>query len=612
MNQRYFQFSFALVVAAAAAAALAQQAGPAPDVARLKKHVTYLASEELGGRKTGEGGAKAAAAYIAEQFHDSGLGCPSPGLACRHRGGGRDGYLQEFPFVAAVELARDNSLRVSAGGEKSEAQLREEWLPLGFSSNGRVDAAPAVFVGYGITAAGQKHDDYAGVDARGKVAVAFAGTPDGDNPHGELARFGETRWKAVAAKDHGAAALLVIAREEKFRDDRLSRLSYDQMAGEAGLPVAAVSRQLAARLLGPGAAARLAEVEKGGGAPPAMAGVTVSLLVEVARRTVAGYNVAGVIEGADPKLKDEHIVIGAHYDHLGRGGEGSRAPESGEVHHGADDNASGVAGLLELARIFAAERRGLRRSLVFVAFGGEESGLIGSHHYVNHPFLPLANAAAMINMDMIGRLRDDKLTVGGMGTAAEFSRMLEESNAGPRAPRFALQLSRDGFGPSDHSSFYAKKVPVLFFYTGVHEDYHKPSDTAEKINYEGQARIVAYATELIRKLDRADARPTYTAAPSPMAGGARAGGFRVYLGTIPSYAESTDGLALEGVRDDSPAAKSGLKAGDKIVRLAGREIKNVYDYTYVLGEMKADQEYEVEVLRDGGRVKLKLVPQARK
>ena len=336
-------------------------------------------------------------------------------------------------------------------------------------------------------------------------------------------------------------------------------------------------------------------------------------------------------------------MIGAHYDHLGMGGEGSGSlSASSGIHHGADDNASGVAGLIELARILSSQK--LRRTIVFIAFSGEEEGLIGSNYYVNHPIVPLVNTVAMLNMDMIGRLKDKALIVGGVGTAQEWRSMIDASNdvqgmtvtlnnsgidrtlrAGvpvvmgsngnpvvslDAKKKFALTLNEDGYGPSDHSSFYGKQVPVLFFFTGTHNDYHKPSDTAEKINYEGEASIVGFVERIIRDLDRSDKRPTYAVAKSESQG--RSMGFRVYLGTIPNYAESNDGLKLDGVRDDSPASKAGLKAGDRIVKMAGHEVKNVYDYTYALGEMKAGQEYEVEIVRGSERLTLRITPAARK
>jgi len=317
---------------------------------------------------------------------------------------------------------------------------------------------------------------------------------------------------------------------------------------------------------------------------------------------------------------------------MGGEGSGSLSARVG-IHHGADDNASGVGGLIELARMLTSQNPKPRRTIVFIAFSGEEEGLIGSNYYVNHPIVPLANTVAMINMDMIGRLKDQKLIIGGVGTAQDWRALIGSANqmqvvnsaiayGYPRiqesAPsvrmdtgvRFQLTLNEDGYGPSDHSSFYSKQVPVLFFWTGNHDDYHKPSDTADKINYEGEARVVAFVYRIVRDLDRSDKRPTYTVAKSESQG--RTMGFRVYLGTIPNYADSSDGLKLDGVRDDSPAAKAGLKAGDRIVKMAGRDVKNVYDYTYALGEMKAGQEYEVEIVRGNERLTLKITPAARR
>jgi Zn-dependent M28 family amino/carboxypeptidase len=330
----------------------------------------------------------------------------------------------------------------------------------------------------------------------------------------------------------------------------------------------------------------------------------VSLTTDVVRNETPAYNVIGMLEGSDPILKNEVIIVGAHYDHLGRGGEGtgSLAPRGGDIHYGADDNASGTAGVLELARLFSKQKP--KHTIVFMAFGGEEEGLLGSNYYVNHPLLPLANTVAMINMDMIGRMKDGRLIIGGVGTAKEWRDLI----AGEK--QFQLTLNEDGFGPSDHSSFYGKQIPVLFFWTGTHNDYHKPSDTFDKINYADEARILALVARIINELDAADKRLTYTTAKSDATPGAS--GFRVYLGTIPNYADTNDGLLLDGVRDDSPAARAGLKAGDRVVKIGDREIKNVYDYTYALGEMKAGEEYVIGVVRGTEKLTLKIRPEARK
>jgi aminopeptidase YwaD len=638
-------FNLALVITLTLTVAVAQQPSSATtSVDRLRQVIAYLASDALEGRRTGTPGANDAAHYIAGEFNRYGL---RPGLQiarpARTRGETQSRYLQPFPYVASVELGKNNLFFVNPGKADDIAQFKvgDDWMPLGFSSNANVKSAEMVFAGYGISSAELKYDDYAASNAKGRVAIVFAGTPDGDNPHGQFARAGEIRFKVAAARAAGVQALLIIANEEKLKEDRLSRLSYDNN-GEAGIPVIVISRQLAGKILG-SRANGLADFEKAadsrnansaGELRSSIRGLKLDLATNVVRSETPSFNVIGILPGSDPKSKNEAIVIGAHYDHLGLGGEGSGSLSARTgIHHGADDNASGVAGLIELARMLSSQK--LKRTVVFIAFSGEEEGLIGSSYYVNHPIVPLANTVAMINMDMIGRLKDKNLIVGGVGTAQEWRSVIDRDNAlegttislNRSAPttmstsgnpvisldpskQFTLTLNEDGYGPSDHSSFYGKQVPVLFFWTGTHADYHKPSDTADKINYEGEARIVVFVNKIIRDIDQSDKRPTYAVAKSDSQG--RSMGFRVYLGTIPNYAESNDGLKLDGVRDDSPASKAGLRAGDRIIKMAGHDVKNVYDYTYALGEMKAGQEYEVEIVRGSERLTLKITPAAKK
>src|SRR5688572_1505652 len=639
-----------LLVFALLASAFAQQPTTSPSLDRLRKDVTHLASDTLDGRRTGTQGANDASHYIASEFSSLGL---RPGMqtakSAANRSETRARYLQPFPYVSKVELGKGNVLALNGHPVDGIAtRLGEDWTPLGFSSNGDIKGAEVVFAGYGISSSGLKYDDYAVSSVKDRMAVVFAGTPDGDNPHSQFLQAGQIRFKAAAARAAGARALLIIANEEKLSDDKLARLSYDN-AGEAGIPVIVISRALAKQIV----SVELPELQKAADARTAaenplrqpVKGVSLNLTVNVNRVESPSHNVIGILPGSDPKLKDEAIVIGAHYDHLGRGGQGSLAQSEGEIHHGADDNASGTAGLLELARMFSTQSPKPRRTIVFIAFSGEEEGLIGSNYYVNHPVVPLQNTVAMINLDMVGRLNNQRLVIGGVGTAAEWRSMIDMHNlvqsatvslnapaispgkVGSNQPfivgangrpvitldpskRFSLTLNEDGFGPSDHSSFYAKQIPVLFFWTGTHADYHKPSDTAEKINYEGLARITSFVANIVRDIDKSDQRPTYKVAQVQST--ARSTGFRVYLGTIPNYADSSDGMLLDGVRDGSPAAKAGLKAGDKIVKMAGKDVKNVYDYTHALGEMKGGEEYEVEIVRAGQRMTLKLVPEARK
>jgi hypothetical protein len=624
MKKRFYILCVAIVWSLAVASA--QQIAPTlePSAQRLQQHISYIASDALDGRRTGTQGANDAAHYIAGEFARLGLRPATQTAAAKKPSALMAQYLQNFPYIAAVQLGNGNLLKV---GDKNYA-VGTDWMPLGFSANGDLPNAPAVFVGYGISAPDLKHDDYAGGRASGKIAFAIAGTPDGDNPHGQFARYEGVRWKAVAARNANAKALVIVSREPNFKDERLSQLSYDNSAGDAGLPVVVISREAMGGSEGFGNLEALAKQDPANKQAQDFGAMepSPSLKVELVRKETPAYNVIGVLEGSDPVLRNETIVIGAHYDHLGRGGEGSLAPRSGEIHHGADDNASGVAGMLELARLISTQKPRPKRSVLFMAFSGEEEGLLGSNYYVNHPIRPLPNTVAMINMDMIGRMKDNKLIVGGVGTAKEWREMLGAQNAQTAAAGVVvtttvsslesardlnLTLQEDGYGPSDHSSFYAKQVPVLFFWTGTHNDYHKPSDTFEKINYTDEVRVLTLVGQVVRSLAAAEKRPTYTVAKSDAQQG-RSTGFRVYLGTIPNYSDSNDGLLLDGVRDDSPAAKAGLKAGDKIVKIGTREIKNVYDYTYALGEMKAGEEYVIEVTRGGEKLSLKIKPEARK
>lgn len=635
MNRKYITILFAVLLAAVGSFAQQPAAQNEPSAARLQQHVSYLASDALDGRRTGTQGANDAAHYVAGEFSRLGL---RPAIqkagAARRLSVAMSQYLQPFPYIAGVTLGAGNMLSL---GEK-RVTVGKDWMPLGFSANAKVENTAVAFVGYGITASELNYDDYADKRTSGRIALALAGTPDGDNPHGQYARYEGVRWKAIAAKNAGARALLIVSREPLLKDDRLSQLTYDNSAGDAGLPVAVISQDLI------GGKTTFDRLEEGAKKRQYIFDETstASLTIDLVRKEVQAYNVIGVLEGSDRLLKNEAIIVGAHYDHLGRGGEGSLAARPGEIHHGADDNASGTAGVLELARLFASQRPRPKRTILFICFSGEEEGLLGSSYYVNHPIVPLANTTAMINMDMIGRMKDRKLIVGGVGTAKEWRELLNSGNTAQTvrvtasadssasagmpivvstngspimsvdwSKAFDLTIQEDGYGPSDHSSFYSKQIPVLFFWTGTHIDYHKPSDTFDKINYIDEVRVLTMVARIVREVDSADKRLTYTVAKSDSQQG-RSTGFRVYLGTIPNYSDSNEGLLLDGVRDDSPASKAGLKAGDRVVKIGTREIKNVYDYTYALGEMKAGEEYPIEVIRGGEKLAMKIKPEARK
>ncbi|MEW6127146.1 MAG: M28 family peptidase [Acidobacteriota bacterium] len=642
--QKTFVFSFVVALMLATPAwqrAYAQQA-TAQKVASGKvsadaitRHVNYLASDKLQGRRAGTPPADEAAKYIANEFKKAGLK-PVDGK----------NYLQDFSFISGVKLGAKNSFEFHAikmvvastftnetpGIVSTKLKVGTDFMPLAFSSSTPVNGQ-LVFVGYGISAPELQHDDYAGVDVKGKVVAILRGSPDGNNPHGKFAEFTapglEVQKKTIKAREKGAAGVIFISETDKFSDDKLSTMRHDLNFLDAGIPVVVVSKQAAESLLGFSIqdATKRANGEKTVEAKQANSVIkttTVGFQTDVVKLNGKTANVAGLIEGSDPQLKSEYVVIGAHYDHLGLGGgESLEGNPYGKIHHGADDNASGTSALLELARVMMSDKANLKRSVVFLSFSAEELGLLGSAAYTRNPLVPLASTVAMLNMDMVGRLRDRSLFVGGVGTSPTWKPLLDKLNgetvtsaSGPNpgngsGSRFQLGTGQDGFGPSDHQSFYVKDVPVLFFFTGSHDDYHKSTDTAEKINAEGTRQIAEFVREIATTVANEPQRIAFVRVKSEQPNQGRRGGFRVYIGTVPSYAEQNDGLKLDGVRPGSPAEKAGLKAGDVVIKIAQMNIKNVYDYTAVLGELKAGEEIEVVIKRDGQELKVKLTPEKR-
>jgi hypothetical protein len=562
---------------------------------RLASDVTRLASDEWQGRRAGTEQADAAAAWIAEELARAGL----------EPAGDGGSWFQEFSFIDGVVVGPGNRLSM-VGGPTWKAG--EDFRPLAFSSPGHVTGEVA-FVGYGISAPDLARDDYQGIDVKGRVVLALRYGPDGDDSQSKWAAFSALRLKAMTARDRGAAALLVVTGPLTHGvKDELVPVRTEVSLSDAGLPIFSVRQDVAETLLAKAgttleAAHRRAHPDAGAkAATPSfpLAGVRVDLTADVSPKRSRTRNVVGLLRAA--RSDAESIVVGAHYDHLGLGGPASLDPApEGKIHHGADDNASGTAALLALARSLGPRRGTLERNLVFVSFGAEEEGTLGSSHFVKQPPAAAGRIAAMVNMDMIGRLREDSLAVDGVGTSPVWRPLLEEAN---KSLGLKLQLGEGGYGPSDHSPFYAAGTPVLFAFTGNHSDYHRPSDTADKINAAGMAKVLALLEPVIVGVaaSRAPVPFVRVAADKEMPQATR--GFRVWVGGVPDYSEEAPGVRFSGVTPGSPAEKAGFQAGDLLVRFGGREIRNIYDYTYALSDRKPGDVVEAVVRRGASEVTL--------
>jgi hypothetical protein len=572
--------------------------------ARMRRDVTFLASDRCEGRGPTTEGLLLAGEYIAAEFQKAGL-----------KPGGLDGrYYQPFPLSAAVLEEPARLALTGPRGQRIELKQGVHFWPMGLGHAGK-ETAPVVFAGYGITNPKAHYDDYAGLDVADKVVVLLRGSPhtgDRDLARALLAGAPFTAKLANAEKHRAAAVLIVNDRDTARTGDDLLDFNFtalDRRGG--GLPAFHLRRDVLQAMLG-GTGDDLDAVEQAidrDGKPQGreLTGWTAAAEVRMRRDKILLRNVVGVLEGAGP-LADETVVVGAHYDHLGYGGTASRSgSRKMAIHHGADDNGSGTTALLELARRFAEVPNRQGRRLVFIAFSGEELGLFGSEYYCKNPLFPLGETAAMFNLDMVGRLQadpatgKDRLLTEGGGTAKPFAGLLDRLG---QKYDFKMVNKPSGFGPSDHASFCGAKVPVLFVWTGYHDDYHMPSDTADKINVPGMRKVVDLSEEVINYLATMDPRPAYIAIKPPPSGSPSAGGPR--LGIRPSYSDDGEGVLLEAVSEGLPAARAGLQKDDRIVEMAGKPVKDLETYMTILYGQKKGDTIEVVVVRNGKKVPVKV------
>ena len=556
---------------------------------RVLADVRWLADPGREGRGVETAGLAAAGAYLEKRYAALGL---APG-------GEAGGYRQSFQVTTGVSIEPATALKLGAGALAPDA-----FVPMGYSATGEVKA-DVVLAGYGIRAEELGFDDYKKVDVKGKIALVRRFVPEVGKFEGRDAqrRFGDIRYKAWTAKEKGAKGLIVVDAPERPKDAPKDWKAPDESAlptandvgyADAGIPIVVVKRAAAGPVL--------EKLTKG---QPVRAEIKVAITPS---KREAFNVVARLAAGASPDRRlPGVVVVGAHYDHLGMGGHDSLSPEKHEPHVGADDNASGTAALLEVARSLSQRKSELRRDIVFASFSGEEMGVLGSTHFTRSApgGLKVDDIVAMINMDMVGRLRENRVAVLGSDSADEWKALVEVACA---ASRVDCAPSGDGFGPSDQTPFYAARVPVVHFFTGSHSDYHKPSDTADKINAAGAAQIAHVVADLATAVADRDVKLTLRQMPlPPPRGDVRS--FHASLGTIPDYGgppEGKKGVLLAGVRPGGPADKGGLRRGDILIRLGTHALGDVEDLMYALNASKPGETVTAVVLRDGKEVKLEV------
>jgi len=529
-------------------------------------HVRYLADDLLEGREVATRGERCAGDYIADRFRELGL----------EPAGDEGTYFQSWSVRTGTEVGEASRFTLE-GVARIEGVA---WTPYGFSASATVQGT--------MSRAGP------GTGQQGRPGTIWV-VEGAAHPHGPAVDAHRFASDAAVA---GASGVVVLLGDH----DPLPDPSAERRAA-LSIPVAALTA---------GAAADV-RAALGAEAPP-----QATMSVQPTPVHGEARNVAALLRSVGGAPARQSLIVGAHYDHLGFGGFGSLSPDAvGVVHNGADDNASGTAVLLELARVLSSGPP-LAQNVLFLAFTGEERGLWGSAKYVETPLAPLEQTVAMLNLDMVGRVRDDVLAVLGVGTAEEWPRVLEAANAGAARP-LDLRFVNDGFGASDHSSFYAKGIPVLHFFSNTHPEYHRVEDDWHLVNAEGMDRVVELLASVVREVvptaGLASLTPVAGAgnphgAAAPQDGGTARSGFRVRVGTIPDYAHESGGMRITGVRDGSPAAKAGLQAGDVIVRFAGRDVEDVYGYMYALQDLEPGDEVEIVVLRDGQQLALSVLVEA--
>jgi len=605
LARRTFWLSLLLSVALGATATTTTQLSPA-DPQRYLNDIKTLTEPKMEGRGEGTKGLVRAEHILADRYKSLGL-----------EPAGKKGYLQSFTVTTGAKLKGRNHLVIQKGETKTSLKLNQEYVPFSFSGSGVV-AARLVFAGYGVTAEEFGYDDYAGIDAKDRIVVVLRYEPSGfaaKSGNQGLTTHSQNITKAINARNHGARGLILVnGKLGDGEEDLLTRFGSVSGPENVGILFAQVKTAAAEGWFSPsGKSLKDLQEQINSTTKPASfelpdaLHVTLAVDIESTRATV--NNVLAYLPGKT----DEYVILGAHYDHLGRGTFDSLAPSQiGQIHPGADDNASGTAGLLEVARILAPLKGQLERGILFASFAGEELGLLGSAAWVQNPTKPLDKAVAMLNMDMIGRIKDNQVYIGGVGTGSTLQKILDQAH-GDSPLKF--EISQSGYTSSDHTSFVSKHIPVLFFFSGLHSDYHKPSDTWDKIAPGPAADLLNVVARVAVELARDPGRPTFQTVVenNPHSGSTGGGGgYGPYFGSIPDFGQTENGVKFSDVKPGSPAAKAGLKAGDVLIQFGDKPIKNLYDFTDALRRSKIGDVIPVTVLRDGKELKVDVKLEQRK
>jgi Peptidase family M28/PDZ domain/PA domain len=575
-----------------------------------KTQVETLAADKFEGRLAGSEGERRAADFIAQELTRLGAK-PFPG---------RKDLFQPFDFTAGMSDA-GSTLVVEKAGAKRAFNTTTQVQALSFSDSSEV-SGPVVFAGYGIVVPESQnfgYDSYAGLDVKDKVVLVLRYFPEDTDQKTRLivARYQDLRYKALAARQRGAKGVLVVTGPRSPHAGETVPMSFDTALSGSGIVAASIGGDAGAEIMAStGKALEAVQKELDSGNPHvagfAIPDLTVTIRAAVARETQTARNVVAYLPATSPTdgVDKPWVALGAHYDHLGRGGNGNslaRKEESGQIHHGADDNASGTAAVLGVAELLAKQPR--RRNVLLAFWSGEEMGLLGSTAYVNAPLVPVAQLAAYLNFDMVGRMLDNKLTVQATGTSPVWGRILEQANV---AAGFDLVIQPDPYQPTDVASFNQAGVPCLTFFTSTHTDYHRPTDTADKINFEDLDRVITFAVAIVKRIGDTPEAPQFTKVDQPTESGGGRAAVRIFTGTIPDYATNVKGLLLGGVIGGGPAEQAGLQKGDVIVEINGQTIANIYDYTYALETLKIGEPVKVVYMRGDERRETKLTPAARK